>query len=85
MASFIRQRATLIIFKIDSILDMDIYPMLLLVSGGEVVVLFVSVSVLDFWMISKKWYLREYHWVLTETTEVQVYLNVVTQFNWYNM
>ena len=32
---------------------MDIYPMLLLVSEGEVVVLFVSVSVQDFWMILK--------------------------------
>ena len=53
MASFIRQRATLIILKIDSVLDMDIYPMLLLVSGGEVVVLFVSVSVQDFQMILK--------------------------------
>ena len=53
MASLIRQRATLIILKIDSVLDMDIYPMLLLVSGGEVVVLFVSVSVQDFQMILK--------------------------------
>jgi len=53
MASFIHQRATLIIIKIDSVLDMDIYPMLLLVSGGEVVVLFVSVSVQDFQMILK--------------------------------
>ena len=63
--------------------------MLLLVSGGEVVVLFVSVSVQDFQMILKMIFqgvsVVSYHRVLTETTEVQVYLNVVTQFNWYNM
>ena len=51
MASLVCQRVTLIIFKIDSVLDKDIYPMLLLVWEGEVVALFVSVSVLDFQMI----------------------------------
>ena len=65
MASFIRQRATLIILKIDSVLDMDIYPMLLLVSGGEVVVLFVSVSVQDFQMILKNDISSGYQWYHT--------------------